>query len=114
MKFSRIRSHTKQQLLQVFYITFTIFVVAMMFFLNYRHENKLKQTQTRIALLQEQFEEDPRFKNVTLRIDTDQSASVLAGTVNSKEDLKALFDNVFKLPPFTGTHGWRSEVEVQR
>jgi len=113
MKSSRSRAQIKQRVLQVVYITFTLAVVGMMFYLNYRHDNNIKQNQRRIAFFQEQIGTDSRFKNIRLQIDTEMAVSILSGSVASKEDFKALTVMISTMPAFAGTRGWKYDIEIK-
>ena len=114
MKLRHVHAGTKQRITQAIYITATVVVTGMMFYLNYRHERNLNETRRRVALLQEQINNDPRVNKVALHIDREAEVSIVSGTVSSPADLKALTDKLFSTPPLPGTHQWKTDVEVAR
>ena len=114
MKRRHMRSSTLQTVKHATLIFIAVSVVGLMIYLNMRHVNRLLLMQERKALMQEQIEQDPRFKKVAAGVDSAASVSVLSGSVESEEDLRDLQKIIFKKPPLPGTFGWRVDVEVRK
>jgi hypothetical protein len=114
MKRRPLSSSTLRRIKYVMLIFIAVSVAALMIYLNMRHVNRLLIMQERMALMQEQIEQDPRFKRVAAGADSATSFSVLTGSVDTDEDLKDLQKIIFKKPPLPGTYGWRVDVEVKK
>jgi hypothetical protein len=106
-------ARNKRRAKYAIYAVGAIAVAALMFYINFRREGHLQRVQERFALVQEQFEANPKFRNITTGIDRRMLVSTASGTVASKEDLKELNQMLSKTPPFPGTYNWRIEVEIR-
>ena len=103
----------KRRAKYVIYTVGAIAMAALMFYINFRRESNLQRVQERFALVQEQFEANPKFRNITTGIDKRMLVSTATGSVASKQDLKELNQMLSKTPPFPGTYNWRIEVEIR-
>jgi len=108
------RTRTLRRIKYVVYITVALLVAAFMIYMNFKREQKLQLIQVRRLLVQEQFESDPRFKNITTGIDRSMFVSTVNGTVASDEDFKELNKLISNIRPFPGTYNWRIEVEIKK
>ena len=88
-------------------------VATLMFYLNLRHDRNLQEVLVREQQIQEQFQTDPRFKEVIMKSDSFKAVSTINGYVATQADLMALETMVSKIPPFSGTYKWVVSVQVR-
>ncbi len=95
----------------VAYVLAAIGITAIICYANYERVLKERAKVVRRSLLESQFFQDPRFRGLQVKIDTDTGLSVVSGVVATKSDMDALryFLKWNRAP--AGTR-WRLSVEV--
>jgi len=113
MKSKGSHATVRRRIKHAIYIATAIVVAALTFYLNLRRENTLLRIEEGRALVQETFDADSRFRNITTGIDKERMLSVITGSVANQEDLRELNRKISALPPFYGTYAWEIDVEIK-
>ncbi len=95
----------------VAYVLAALGITGIICYANYERVMKLEATMIRRSMVESQFLQDPRFRGLRVKIDTESGLSVVSGVVATKSDLDALriFLKWNRAP--SGTR-WRLSVDV--